>query len=473
MGNLTHEEIRFVQTKISSERLRSDPVDKLPFEICYQIFQHLETYQIFQAQRVSRKWFDLLSSPEIVKPLTLTPWFGNSEMPSRIPECFLQGALKSPSGLSSNDKASLQAKHIDSFRNGTAHSMATGKWPAQGGYNEMLCRIDFAGSVLAWVDRYPGCIRLKCLISGQSVSLFTPTREEIRQIAISDTTIVAMSHAGKCCAWDLSSGIRDLEGQAPECIETNVGEPQIMFVSGGTVVALYHGSDETMSFTTWDTKDRQLYKFRMQITQGKSIGMYNYFVIVTSGGKSVVFFERVFDKTNYVRFTRTNLEGRIESSGCIEHPDIGSYSMHSENAMPVCTTGCVTLWSYSGSRAVLNTQLQNTNTWEIMRIIYDTNADRLEVHRHAVEHSIPRNLCAGDFLWWKDVAFFGTLSVGPGELAVLDLKAAICKKADMSDSALIQGSLRYWENDNVVGTSEPFLAHEFLLGNESFLISFW
>lgn len=38
MGYLTHEEIRFVQAKISSERFRSDPVDKLPFEICYQIF---------------------------------------------------------------------------------------------------------------------------------------------------------------------------------------------------------------------------------------------------------------------------------------------------------------------------------------------------------------------------------------------------------------------------------------------------
>ena len=304
------------------------------------------------------------------------------------------------------------------------------------------------------------------------MSLFTPTREEIRQIAISDTTIVTMSHTGKCCAWDLSNGIQDLEGQAPECIETNVGEPQIIFVSGGTVVALYHGSDETtMNFTTWDTKDRQLYKFRLQITQGISTEMYNYFVIVTSGGRSVVFFERVFDKTNYVRFTRTNLEGRIESSGCIEHPDIGSYSMHSDNEMPVCTTDCVTLWSYAGSRAVLNTQLEKTNTWEIMRITYDTKTDRLELHRHAVEHSIHRKFSAGDFLWWKDVAFFGNLSVGPGELEVLDVKAAICKKAEMSDSTLIQGSLRYGENDNVVGTSAPFLAHDFLLGNESFLIS--
>ena len=47
LGDQIHDGIRFVQAKISTKRSHSDPVDKLPFEICYQIFQHLENYQIF------------------------------------------------------------------------------------------------------------------------------------------------------------------------------------------------------------------------------------------------------------------------------------------------------------------------------------------------------------------------------------------------------------------------------------------
>ena len=370
------------------------------------------------------------------------------------------------SGLSSGGQASLQARHIDSFRNGTAFSMARGKWQDKGTDSNILCYIGFAGSILAWTDQEAGCIQLKCVISGQGVSLYTTSRNTISQIAISDTTLVAMTVLGELWAWNLSDGLRNLEGQVPNYIETYIYENQILVASEGVVVAAHQASDTTMSFTTWDTEARQLHLFQKQISQGISPEKYSYFVTITSGGDSIIFFERIFDESKsvrftQVRFTRTDLKGQIESSGCIEHPDIREYSMHSENAVPVCTTGCITLWSYAGRREV---HLTKANAWEIMRVVYDTKSDQLELERHAVKHFIGTELRAGDFLWWKDVAYFGNYARGPEELELLDLKASVCKRADMSPPGCPK-----WYADFCMRWGSDFPVC--LLGNESFLIS--
>lgn len=126
--------------------------------------------------------------------------------------------------------------------------------------------------------------------------------------------------------------------------------------------------------------------------------MNNYFVMITSGEQSIVFFERILNKSSWVRFIRMNLQGQIESSGYMEHPNIKGYSMHSENNTPVYTTGFVTLWSYAGSRQKLD----------------NTKADRLELQRHTVEHSIRTRLSKKEFLWWKDVAYLGNYTTPIG-----------------------------------------------------------
>ena len=394
-------------------------------------------------------------------------WSGTSEISSRLSKCILKSALTLPSSISSRGEASLQARHIDSFRNGTAFSMARGKWQSQATNTDILCRIDFAGSILACADPRAGCIQLRCVVSDQSATLFTPTRDEIRQIAISDTTLVAMTLSGEVCAWNLSDGLRALESQAPECIRTNVDDTQIVFVSGGIVVAVHLADSETMRFTTWNIQDRQVNHFRMQINQGISPAMYSYFAIISSNGTFIVFFERIFDESKYVRFTRMTLNGQIESSGCIEHPDIEGYSKHSENAAPVCTEGCVTLWSYAGCREVLDAQPIQTVAWEIIRVVYDTKSNQLELQRHAVNYSVPTGLTglrARDFLWWNDVAFFANPENGIEGLEVLDLRASVCKKADMNFSKTLEYEVdpEWWF---------PILFPLCLLGNESFLIS--
>lgn len=465
-------QIRFLQAKISTVDLRFDPVEILPFELCNQVFQHLEVYQIFQAQRVSRKWSQILSSPQIVEPLALRPWFGNSDISSRTSKALLRRALTLPDG-----QASFQARHIDSFRNGTAFSMRIDKWKKEMYGDVFPSYIDFAGSILAWAYQRTGFIQLKCLVSGQRVSLFTPTREEVGQIAISEKTIVAMTLSGNCCAWDLSMGIRTVGGQSPKCIETHAVHVKNFVVSGSTVAILHDSDEEMMSITTWDFKRRQSHQFRIGINKGAFSELYSYFVIVTSDEKSVVFFERVFDESAYVCYTKMDLKGQIQSSGCMEHPNIEDYTLHSETRTRAYTTGYVTLWSYAGRRQEPDAQQAKLAPWEVLRVCYDMEAGRLELQRHTVESSIRTRFGTRKFLWWKDVAYFESYAGGPGELEVLDLKASVCKKAEMSASTLIPETLKHFmaEEDDVwysdfddPGPSQP--PDSLLLGNESFLL---
>ena len=72
------------------------------------------------------------------------------------------------------------------------------------------------------------------------------------------------------------------------------------------------------------------------------------------------------------------------------------------------------------------------------------------------------------------MAYFGSYAYGPGELEVLDLKASVCKKAEMSASALVPRISELSRDAQIESgpLREPFQAPDSnLLGNESFVIS--
>ena len=104
-----------------------------------------------------------------------------------------------------------------------------------------------------------------------------------------------------------------------------------------------------------------------------------------------------------------------------------------------------------------------------MRVVYDTKADRLELQKYAVEHSIQTEFDAGDFFWWKDVAYFANCADGREDIEVLDLEASVCKKAEMSPSNPVLGTLDPPSDDEEINVFESCPGHV-LLGNESFLI---
>lgn len=266
-------------------------------------------------------------------------------------------------------------------------------------------------------------------------------------------------------------GATNSGGQSPKCIKTHVVRVSSLVVSGSTVAILHDSNEEMMRIATWDVKGRQLHHFRIVINQGASSEMYSYFVMVTSDEKSIIFFERVFDESTYVRFTKMNLKGQIESSGRMEHPNIGNYIIQPESRTAAYTTGCVTIWSFAGRRQELDSHQANPTPWEVLRVCYDTNTDRLELQRHTLDCSTRARLSTRDLLWWNDVAYFGSYAHRAGELEVLDLKASVCKKAEMSASILVPG-ITEPSMDTGVCFGKPFHAPDsLLLGNESFVIS--
>ena len=72
--NLSHQQVRDLRDLIEDVNFHCDIVGKLPLEICLSIFQHLELYQTFQAQLVSRRWAEILTSRPVVDSV-MKSWY--------------------------------------------------------------------------------------------------------------------------------------------------------------------------------------------------------------------------------------------------------------------------------------------------------------------------------------------------------------------------------------------------------------
>lgn len=447
---------------------RCDPAGKLPLELWSQILQYLDIYQLFQAQRVSRKWHALLSS-EIVKTLALRPWSGSLEKSPSASNGTSWGALPVRDSLSSINEVSLKARQKDSFQNGTAFSKTIGSWSTQPDTYCLCSRISFSGSTLAWTDQQRGCIQLKCLVSGQEVSLLTPVQEEIHEIVTSDKTIVAMTHSGRCFAWDLSPGIKNLKDHSPRCIEVNsghhTGDPQYLHISEDKFASVSYVDDGTLDVTTWDIGGRQSHNFRLSPFQGSHPESWNHHIIDIFGEISFIFFECSDSEPNsHAYFVRTNLKGQLQSRGSVELPDTAAFELDDTASRPICTANRITLFTFTGGVSTPDQNQAEEDTWDIIRVIYNTKSDRLELQASTVKQSIQTVFDSQKFLWWNDVAYIWNCADDFMDLEVLDLENSVCKKAEMDSSTLVpkiqQDSLHQHHDD--VGS--------FLLGNESFLI---
>ncbi len=295
-------------------------------------------------------------------------------------------------------------------------------------------------------------------------------REEIREILMSDETIVAMTHSGRCFAWDLSPGIQHLEGQSSGCIEvTNGGDGDghYLHVSGDTFASVYYTDANTLDVTTWDIKGRQSHQFRINPWRDTASFDWNHHIIENSGERSLIFFEySVDDPRSHIYFVRTNLKGQSQSRGSIELPDDAAFSLTSSEPGPIYTANRVTLFTFKGDRGTPDKTQTEDNTWDIMRVIYDTKADRLELQIHTVKQSIQTKFAARDLIWWNDVAYLWNGANELVELEVLDLGASVCKKAEMSSSTVVP---KIQENDSIHEHHKNMMG-SFLLGNQSFLI---
>ncbi|CAF9905921.1 hypothetical protein IMSHALPRED_004018 [Imshaugia aleurites] len=423
VASLTHHEIRYLQARFSKIDLRCDIFSKLPLELSQQIAQHLEIFQIFQAQRVSRQWCRILSSPDFLDRIYLRPWFAEK--------------YKTPGpdeGLPPSLARSLKAQQIDAFRCGRPQRVAC----AQSLPMHLICpdswddktrvrlggSLGYAAGIFAYTFPKRRYIRLKNLKTGAAINLAIPNKEIVGLFAISASTLAVITTTGNGYAWDLSGGLainQCLNSRSPPALGFLSANTDSLTVSSLALTKVSRAADR-FDFTSCDIVLGNLNHFSIRC-QNSSPTSQSFKLINTNQGNSLVFFERVLEDQSYVHFTRFTLDGQIESQGSITHPNIDDYIRHSDFSIPANTSGCITIWSYARTCPSLSDAIH------VLRVCYNANKDRLEIKERLVNNiSNGKSTCATWF-WWQDVAYLDYCMVWlVKEPRILDFQTGVCNK---------------------------------------------
>ena len=413
-----HDKILHPNLRISEIENRYDIFTKLPIELSQQIAQELEIFQVFQAQRVSKSWRQILSSSDFLDHFYLRPWFGQR---GRIP--------RKPEGLSFSPTRSSRAEQIDAFRygrarmaSGSCHILPREDLPYHGG------SIYYAGGIFAQIPPGLRCIHLRCLRTGTTVRIFVPNGERVGMFAMSTSKLAVITTDGNVYVWKVSLGLRMsrcLNPESPELFEVPCAIMDLLIISNSALAKVFRARTG-YQVTIWNLMVEEICTF---IIRGKSSwpALPGSIKIINTGEKdSMVFFERILDDESFVHFTRFTVDGQIISEGTILHPNISDYTRQSDNSDPSNVHGCVTIWSYTR---------QDENELHVLRICYNTRRHRLEIKKNIVENKIGASHGLGvDFFWWQEMAYVmahGTRDANaPRHLRIVDLEAGACRKAE-------------------------------------------
>ena len=189
--SLSKQQIRELQTLIKNTEFRFDIVAKLPLELVSLIFQNLDLYQCFQCRRVSQKWRQLLSAEELVS-LLIQPWT-TAEDP----------LLQLPKGASIDSSLAIKAEHQDAFQNGNLFSSIQIEHGQNLSADVGLFKQAYSHGLLAWVDRRSGSdvVYLHDILTGEERTFTAVEREEVDEIILSRTLLVAMTTTARCYIW--------------------------------------------------------------------------------------------------------------------------------------------------------------------------------------------------------------------------------------------------------------------------------
>ena len=244
-----------------------DIVGKLPLEICLNILQYLELYLIFQAQRVSRRWAEILTSGPALGYLLRT-WYQEDEIVTSTLELSL---------------ASDMAEHIDAHHRGSPFSRML---LALSEVDGMTYKHFYADGIVAWLnDSESGSVEYRYLADGERCILRTPNREQLEDIAISSLAIVALaSSSGKTYIWSLP-----ITPQShPKIVQLKSATDARIAVAGQTVVTFQYWNSKLVTGATvfrMDTGTTSYFEMPHWNTYGSR-------VCLDYDGQSILFFER-------------------------------------------------------------------------------------------------------------------------------------------------------------------------------------
>ncbi|KAK2794139.1 hypothetical protein FQN52_009221 [Onygenales sp. PD_12] len=182
---LSHAECHLVASLLHA-RLHVDFLARLPLELVAAVAVHLPPWDVFVCRRVSRRWNELLSSPDVCR------------------RCYSAYYEDSPPISSSPDWPAL-------FRRDMKRQLAlfTGR-----PYSKLF--IPYSRSLE--FDVFPCCdgrlvlqpssysIQLLSLLDGSSTTFQTENREAFYDVRLSQTAVAALTTNGYCHLWNFKSG---------------------------------------------------------------------------------------------------------------------------------------------------------------------------------------------------------------------------------------------------------------------------
>lgn len=412
---LTHHQIRELRLSLEEVDLRCDIIAKLPLELSQIVLQHLPLYQVFQAQRVSQKWKQILSSAQTMAPL-LQDWYTKRE---------IDRGLQIPTGLSADSVASLEAKHIDAYRTGHAFTYARHEWECfESNLDSGL--VTYADGVMAWVDATDSdFVKLLDLRTGQTWSFLPEARTGITEIATSSSMVAALG-SGRCHVWNYRTG------ESFTLLLPSHRRASIVVSGESLAIRSISGQPEANSridVVTWTLRDQKTLCFPGALSLGErkpASGLARSKTMLDNKGESVLLFYWTYgyskkEKHSQIHYIRTSLDGTVLARGVFETIDTTQYHFYSDDIVPKETDGQAVIWAF----------FKNDSLSELTRICYNFQKDRLEVRTQIVTSLRTHDDIMSDIFSWKNAAYFFACRHGRPYLKVIDLHDSTCIDAKM------------------------------------------
>ncbi|KAL8771830.1 MAG: hypothetical protein Q9209_002768 [Squamulea sp. 1 TL-2023] len=296
LESLPRSHVRDIVAHAGSVDFHIDIVGKLPIEILCLIFHHLDLYQVFQLQRVSKQWQNKLLAPDLLEYL-LRPWEVLGKVDLRIPpDTSVHAAL------------ALKAEHIDAFKTGNPFSMVLGQWdePVAASNASSPLKVVYSHGRLAWVDTSLRKLHIKNLEFGNVIQCTTPDRGQIDLLFLTSEIVAVTTTTGKRCAWDCATG-----APASPLASVQLSSAWATRLTGvGRTLAIVQelGGAHGLCITIWSLDDCKTRSFDV-----RNLRSPTYRVNILE--QSVIIIERVRGPPDEVFFRRFTYGGDLIAQG--------------------------------------------------------------------------------------------------------------------------------------------------------------
>ena len=448
-----------------------DIIAELPLEISQKILSYLPLVQCFRAQRVSRRWHKLLSSPQTIDSL-LRWWYPGPETDLCI-----------PNDLSVEETMNLKAEHIDAFRTGHPFSKSTVNGVSDYLHAPLITRIAYARGILAWInpdpsDRITRSIEILDLETHLRRHFIAEDRTSFHTIAMSPSIIAALDLAGRCHVWDLDHSNKEYLLRLPSAgyDRMEASGPALAIASSG------QDTDEKIQVFTWSLQTKKTKSFPIPLHPVQSGLSREWKIVLDSKGESLFLFQWIVSKRygasdsqrnlyDDFYFTRTSLDGQICAQGRSESlpsmdTDTSNYEYRSTKISTIKVNDPLTLWLFFGSPYSYREMLSqydryasDTRPLKMIRISFNFERTSFEVEKREFANpgdSYNRFVIP---LIWKDVIYWG--DPADAGTRIFDFKECTCEKTKLASNlpfSIRESDLRNGRKHITLG-DETFLVH--------------